>query len=766
MEKKLMSPTPESILAFLKSPAYRPMRIRDLARALQVSHDIYRSFRRLIDEMVEKGELVEMRQSRYAVPDASSFVTGRLHGHQGGFGFVAVDSDSPDVFIPADAIGKALHGDTVLVRLFGRRRGLNPEGSVIRVIERASAPIIGEYQRTGRTGYVIPDDSRVSQQILVLPGGNLTPSPGQKVAIRVTEWPSGQRQPSGPLLEILGYPDDPNVDILALIRSLDLPTEFPGPVEEEANRIPDTIPAELLEGRRDFRETRCITIDPVNARDFDDAVSIEQLADARYRLGVHIADVSAYVPEGSLIDREALFRGTSVYLVDRVIPMLPHRLTNQICSLNPGVDRLTFSVIMDIGPDGEVQDFTLHNSVIRSARRLTYEEAQNWIEKGTPENPDDREIVEDLRVLKELSARLLKRRLSLGSLDFDLPEPFITLDEFGKPIQAGRLERMDSHRLIEECMLLANRTVAGWLLQAGVPGLYRIHEKPSGEKLADLITVLSNFGHALTPADLAQPKQLQEFLESIQDQPDYRVINDLVIRSMKKARYSVENIGHYGLAFKWYTHFTSPIRRYPDLVVHRLVREYCAGTPMLDRIDQLGRFLDKAAESSSRREKLANEAERESVKIKQAEYMEGQIGEEYDGVISGIVPNGAFVELSETLIDGMISVATLHDDYYVFDPDRRQLVGERTHKVMALGFPVRVRVVRANRRLRRIDFELVDTELPVEKNGARGQKSRRLPSDRTGAASGSMRGSAGRKPFLPGKKGSTRHGGRPSRKGR
>lgn len=761
-----MLPTTESILAFLKSPAYRPMRIRDLARSLKISHDTYRSFRRLVDEMVEKGELVELRQSRYAVPDAGSFVTGQLHGHQGGFGFVAVESDSPDIFIPNDAIGKALHGDTVLVRLLGRRRGLNPEGSIIKVIERASAPIIGEYRRTGRTGYVIPDDNRVSQQILVLPGGEFTPLPGQKVVIRVTEWASGQRQPSGPLLEILGYADDPSVDILALIRSLDLPAEFSGPVAEEANRIPDTIPEEWLEGRRDFRETRCITIDPINARDFDDAVSIERLTGARYRLGVHIADVSAYVPEGGLLDREALFRGTSVYLVDRVIPMLPHRLTNQICSLNPHVDRLTFSVIMEIGPDGEVQDFTLHSSVIRSARRLTYEEAQNWIETGTPENPDDRDIVEDLRVLKELSGRLLKRRLASGSLDFDLPEPFIRLDETGKPIEAGRAERMDSHRLIEECMLLANRTVAGWLLEAVGPGLYRIHEKPSGEKLTDLMTILANFGHSLTPADLAQPKQLQEFLASIQDKPEHRVINDLVIRSMKKARYSVENVGHYGLAFKWYTHFTSPIRRYPDLLVHRLLREYTAGTPTIERVDQLGRILDKAAESSSRREKLANEAERESVKIKQAEYMEGRIGEEYDGVISGIVPSGAFVELSETLIDGMVSVATLHDDYYVFDPDRRQLVGDRTRKILALGFPVRVRVVRADRRLRRIDFELVDTELPVEKSESKGQKSRRFQGGRTAPASGLGRSGAGRKPFLPGKKRSTTRGGRASGKRR
>ncbi|MBM3265658.1 MAG: VacB/RNase II family 3'-5' exoribonuclease, partial [candidate division Zixibacteria bacterium] len=544
-----MIPTRDSILVFMRHHTYRPMRIRDLARALRVGHDAYRGFRRLVEEMVAKGELVELRQSRYAAPGAGSFVTGLLHGHQGGFGFVSMDSDDPDVFIPVAAMGKALHGDTVMVRIFGRRRGLNPEGEILRVIERASQPIVGTYYRTGSAGYVVPDDDRITAHVQIAPGEAVAALPGQKVVVRITMWASGQRQPSGEIAEVLGFPYDPNVEMLALIRSYDLPLEFPAPVQEEADRIPDTLSPDLLKNRADYRGWRCFTIDPVNARDFDDAVSIEPLSNGRFRLGVHIADVSACVPEGSLIDREALYRGNSVYLVDRVIPMLPHRLTNRICSLNPGVDRLTLSVLMDIGPDGNVLDYAIHDSVIRSVCRLTYEQAQTWIDGQTPDDPSLQVVAVDLALLKKLSDRLLKKRLSEGSLDFDLPEPLIVLDENGKPVDVRRSDRLHSHRLIEECMLAANRTVAGHLLRTHLPAMYRIHQKPSGEKLTELMSVLAGFGHVLTPADVSHPTHLQRFLESIQDRPDYRVINDLIIRSMQKARYAVDNIGHYGLAF-------------------------------------------------------------------------------------------------------------------------------------------------------------------------------------------------------------------------
>jgi ribonuclease R len=752
-----MSPTRESILAFMQHAAYRPMRIRELARALKVGHDVYRSFRRLVEEMAEKGELVELRQKRYAVPGSGGFVIGQLHGHQGGFGFVSLDEEAPDIYISGEAMGRALHGDTVMVRVFGRRRGLNPEGEIVRVVERGDDPIIGTYQRAGKTSYVVPDDARITQHILIAPAAHPDASPGQKVVVRITDWPAGQRQPAGVITEVLGYPDDPDIEILSLIRTYDLPLQFPVPVEEEATRIPEVIPPSILQGRSDFRGDRCFTIDPPDARDFDDAVSIEPLPGDRYRLGVHIADVGAYVPEGSLIDREALYRGASVYLVDRVIPMLPHRLTNQICSLNPGMDRLTVSVLMEIGPDGQVLDYAIQDSVIRSVRRLTYEEAQVWIEAGNPDDPDTGPVVRDLRLLRALSDRLLKRRLSQGSLDFDLPEPLIVLDENGKPVDARRTERLDSHRLIEECMLIANQTIAGHLLRAEVPALYRIHQKPTGEKLTELFSILINFGYALTPGDVTHPKQLQEFLSSIQDQPDHPVINDLVVRSMQKARYAVDNVGHYGLAFRWYTHFTSPIRRYPDLVVHRLLREYRNGMPSLDRLDHLERFLRKAADISSQREKIADEAERESIKIKQVEFMEDKIGEEFDGVISGIVQSGAFVELTDTLIEGLVPVAMMRNDYYVFDPDRRQLVGERTRQVLRLGARVRVRVVRADRRLRHIDFELVQVADAVR--AARTTRTRtRAPARTRSTATARARPAPkrGRRPPGPGRTGRRR----------
>ena len=707
-----MRPTRDNILAFMRNPDYRPLRIRELAHALKVPHDTYRSFRRLVEDMVKGGDLVELRRKRFALPGAGGFVSGPFHGHQGGYGFVTADSGEPDIYISQENMGRALHGDTVMIRLHGRRRGLNPEGEVVRVLERGQEPIAGTYRREGATGYVIPDDPRITRHIVVSRQDSGDAKNGQKVVVRVTDWETGLRLPRGRITRVLGYPDDPDLEILTLIRSHDLPLDFPDPVLAEADRIPATIPDEWLEGRLDLRSIRCFTIDPPTARDFDDAVSIERQNGGHYRLGVHIADVAAYVLEGSLIDREALYRGTSVYLVDRVIPMLPHRLTNEICSLGPGVDRLTMSVFMDINEAGEVVHYTIHDSVIRSACRLTYEEAQEWIDTGNPDEPETAGIVEDLRQLRDLSVRLLSKRLAQGSLDFDLPEPRILLDQNGTPVDVRKEERLASHRLIEECMLMANRTVAGHLFRQDVPALYRIHEKPGGEKLAALVVLLAGFGHRITPADVAHPKRLQQFLASIQDQPDHIVINDLVIRSMKKAQYAVDNKGHYGLAFDRYTHFTSPIRRYPDLAVHRLIRELCRAAPSLERLDNLDKMLRKTADISSQREKQAEKAERESIKIKQVEFMEGKIGEEYEGVISGVVQSGIFVELEDSLIDGMVHVSNLVDDYYVFDTDRRQLVGERTKRVFRLGSRVRIRVLHADRRLRRIDFELIRVDAP------------------------------------------------------
>ncbi|MBI4553651.1 MAG: ribonuclease R [Candidatus Latescibacteria bacterium] len=692
----------------MRSPEYRPLRIRELARSLAVRNEGYRSFRRLVAEMVEAGEVVELRRKQFALPGSGSFIVGLLHGHQGGFGFVTPDAGEPDVFIGADSMGQALHGDKVLVRLYGRRRGLNPEGEIVRVLERGRAPIVGLYRREGTGGYVIPDDTRITRNILIARRNAKEAQTDQKVVVHVTNWDTSSHLPEGRITEVLGFPDDPGLEILSLIRSYDLPLDFPDPVLDEAERFPASLPHEALVGRVDLRSTRCITIDPVDARDFDDAVSIQRLPNGHYRLGVHIADVGSYVREGSLIDREALYRGTSIYLVDRVIPMLPHRLTNDICSLKPGVDRLTMSVWMEVAPSGEVVRYEIRDSVIRSAYRLTYEEAQEWVETGDPHDAKTGAIVADLRVLLDLSVILRGRRVASGSLDFDLPEPFVLLDPEGKPLDVRRAERLASHRLIEECMLLANQTVAGHLLRLGIPALYRVHARPSPDRLKELQLLLAGFGYTLTARDVAHPKKLQAFLESIKDQPDHVVINDIVLRSLKKAQYAVDNIGHYGLAFDWYTHFTSPIRRYPDLAVHRLLRELQPGLPQPDRQRQVELFFRRAAEIASRREKLAEEVERESVKIKQVEFMEGKIGEVYEGIISGVVQSGLFVELEDSLINGLVHTSTLTDDYYVFDRDRRRLIGERTKRVFRLGDRVRVRVTRADRRLRRIDFELVD----------------------------------------------------------
>ena len=701
-----MRPTRQSILTFMGQAEYRPMRIRDLARALKVRQDAYRNFRRLVVEMVDDGELVELRRKRYGLPGKGGFVTGQVCGHRGGFGFVSVESDDPDVYIAEKAMARALHGDTVMARVLGRRRGLNPEGEIVKVLERSKEPIIGTFHRRGKNRYVLPDDGRIHQNILIDPQDDAGAAPGQKVVVGDTSWSSNQRYPSGKITDVLGYPDDPDLDILSLIRQYDLPLDFSAPVLAEAEQIPETVPDDMIADRLDLRTHRIFTIDPATARDFDDAVSIEQLPDHAYRLGVHIADVSAYVPEGSLIDREANYRGTSVYLVDRVLPMLPHRLTNRICSLNPGVDRLTVSVIMEIKADGEVRSYVIRESIIHSKRRLTYEEAHTLIDTG----PDDDPVVRDLRLLQNLSRMLLEKRLAQGGFDFDLPEPVVVLDKNGKPTDIHLSERLDSHRLVEECMLMANQVVARHLAHQDVPAIYRIHPKPTGEKLTNLLTTLIGFGYTLSPADVTHPKKLQQFLASIQGHDDYRIINTLIVRAMQKAQYAVENIGHYGLAFETYTHFTSPIRRYPDLLIHRLLRIYAAGIPATDQLDQMERSLHKAAAISSRREKISEEAERESIKIKQAEFMEDKVGQEFDGVVSGVISAGVFVELTDTLTDGLIPVAAMEDDYYIFDKDRKQLVGKRTRLVLGLGANVRVRLLRADRRLRQIDFALIKAD--------------------------------------------------------
>ncbi|MBT5872885.1 MAG: ribonuclease R, partial [Candidatus Latescibacteria bacterium] len=701
-----MRPNRDNILALMKTPGYRPLRIRELSRALKVPASYYREFRHLITKMVTGAELVELRRKRYALPGEGSFIIGKMQGHQGGFGFVSVADDKPDLYISRDGMGRALHGDTVMVKLEGRRRGLNPEGKVIKIVERGREPLVGTYQQDAGHGIVIPDDPRVSRNIDIDFDQTRGAQTGQKVVVRVTAWKSGFHNPVGEIKEVLGFPNDPNLEILSLIRSYDLPIDFPDPVLDEVGSIPENIDEALLRGRLDLRSARCFTIDPPLARDFDDAVSIDSTDKGYFRLGVHIADVSAFVPDGSLVDREAMYRGTSVYLVDRVIPMLPHRLTNEICSLNPDEDRLTMSVFMDINGQGEIVHYDIYESVIRSAKRLTYAQAQKWIETDQTKSDSDDYIVQDLRKLSELSRILFKERLSNGSFDFDLPEPIVRLDEEGTPIDVGKEIRLDSNRLIEECMLAANRTVARHLLSLDVPSIYRIHERPKGEKLEDLLSMLTGYGYRLSQADVTQPIRLQKFMTSIENDPEHVVINNLIIRSMQKARYSVDNMGHYGLAFGEYSHFTSPIRRYPDLVVHRLLRETMGSSMGIDRIDQLERSFRKTSDIASRREKLAETVERESVKIKQVEYMESHIDEELDGVISGIVPSGLFVELVDSLIDGLIHVTSLADDYYHFDKERRQLIGERTGTLFRLGQKLKIRVLKADKRLRRIDFSL------------------------------------------------------------
>ncbi|WIF94921.1 ribonuclease R [Caminicella sporogenes] len=702
--------TKEKIIEFMREKAYNPMLDIELAKVFDIQPIEMGIFLSLLDDMEKEGLIIKTKKKRYAVPERINLAVGRLQCTQKGFGFVIPDNmDIDDIFIPASDINGAMHNDRVICRLIRRGGdGKRPEGEIIRILERANKKIVGTFESSRNFGFVVPDDKRINFDIYVPKNEFNGAEDNYKVVVQITRWPEPRRNPEGKVIEVLGHKDDVGTDIVSIIRKYNLPEEFPKKVLKEAESIPDTVSEEEIAKRRDLRGMNIVTIDGADAKDLDDAVSIEKLDNGNYRLGVHIADVTHYVKEGSHLDKEALKRGTSVYLVDRVIPMLPKKLSNGICSLNPKVDRLTLSVFMEIDKKGNVVDHEICESVIKTKERMTYTDVSDILEKNDSKLIKKYDyLVEDFKLMQELAMILKKKKEMRGSIDFDFPEAKIILDENGKPIEIKKAERRIANRIIEEFMIVCNETVAERMYWLKLPFVYRVHEEPDMEKIENFNKFIHNFGYHLKGISTEiHPKTLQELFNKVKGTKEEHIISTIMLRSLKQARYSPENLGHFGLASNYYCHFTSPIRRYPDLQIHRIIKEMLKNELNQNRIARLKNIVANAADRSSERERLAVEAERETDDLKKAEYMSYRIGEEYYGIISGVVSFGIFVELENT-VEGLVRISSLVDDYYIFDEENYLFRGERTNKVFRIGDEVKVKVVNVNIDQREIDFIFV-----------------------------------------------------------
>jgi ribonuclease R len=693
-----------SIIRYLRERAQRPVRLKEIARGLGVDAREYRRLKRLLRQMEEAGEIYRVRRRRYALPDRINLVVGRLQVIRAGHGFVIPEDGSDDVFVASSQLKDAYDGDQVVARIERRRRGRNPEGTIVRVLERARSKVVGVYHRSGRYSYLAPLENALHRDVFIPPKAGGEAGDGFIVVARIVDWGSDHHDPVGEVVEILGRPGEPGVDVLAIIHSHELPAEFRRDALDEAEKLRAEFDAPTaLAGRTDFRGTLTFTIDPADAKDHDDALSIERLASDRWRVGVHIADVSHFVREGSRIDQEARDRGTSVYLVDRVLPMLPEPLSGDLCSLKPDEDRLTLSACLELNSKAELSSVAFTGAVIRSRYALAYEEAQEIIDG---ERAADKDLRESLRMLRDLALRLRDRRQARGGLDFDLPEARVIVNSAGEPPTVQRILRLDTHRLIEEFMILTNESVARAVESRGAPFIYRVHEAPDPDRLERLREFIAGLGLKLARDADRTPRALQRLLATVEGRPEEPVVSTLVLRSMKQARYSAEQAGHFGLGSRAYSHFTSPIRRYPDLVAHRIVR--LALLEKREVPEELAGQLGAMARHSSAKERQAMEAERESVELKKMEYLEGHLGDVFDGTISGVTSYGMFVLLDDVLAEGLVHVSQLEDDYYHFLEEQYALVGELKRRRFRLGDRVRVQAIKVNRELRELDLGLYE----------------------------------------------------------
>ncbi|MCY9111003.1 ribonuclease R [Bacillus atrophaeus] len=701
----------DKLLSFMKEEAYKPLTVQELEEMMNITDaDEYKELVKALVALEEKGLVVRTRSDRYGLPEKMNLIKGKLSAHAKGFGFLLPEDTSlSDVFIPPTELNTAMNGDIVMVRLNSQSSGSRQEGTVIRILERSIQRVVGTYTETKSFGFVIPDDKKITSDIFIPKHANHGAVEGHKVVVTLTSYPEGRMSAEGEVTEILGHKNDPGIDILSIIHKHSLPGEFPGEAMEQANNTPDTIDEKDLKDRRDLRDQMIVTIDGADAKDLDDAVTVTKLENGNYKLGVHIADVSHYVTENSPIDKEALERGTSVYLVDRVIPMIPHRLSNGICSLNPKVDRLTLSCEMTINQQGQVVEHEIFQSVIKTTERMTYSDVKKILVDDDEELKTKYEqLVPMFKDMEKLAEILRGKRMERGAVDFDFKEAKVLVDEDGAAKDVVIRERSVAEKLIEEFMLVANETVAEHFHWMNVPFIYRIHEEPNAEKLQKFLEFVTTFGYVVKgTAGNIHPRALQSILDAVRDRPEETVVSTVMLRSMKQAKYDPESLGHFGLSTEFYTHFTSPIRRYPDLIVHRLIRTYLIN----GKVDEATREkwaerLPEIADHTSTMERRAVDAERETDDLKKAEFMLDKIGEEFDGMISSVTNFGMFVELPNT-IEGLIHVSFMTDDYYRFDEQHFAMIGERTGNVYRIGDEITVKVVDVNKEERNIDFEIV-----------------------------------------------------------
>lgn len=710
----------DQILEYIKANSTRPYSVQELEEALELENaDEFKKMVIALNELELEGDLVRTRKNRFGLPDKMNLVKGTIQMHAKGFAFlIPEDENETDVYIHANDMGSAMNKDKVLVRLEKKdSESARPEGKVIRILERAVVTVVGTFEDNRSFGFVIADDKRIPNDIFIAKGHTHGAVDGHKVLARITKYPEGRKSAEGEVIQILGHKNDPGIDILSIIYKHGIPIDFPEDVLEQANEVPEEIHPDELQGRKDLRDEVIVTIDGADAKDLDDAVSVKRLENGNYRLGVYIADVSHYIKEGTPLDKEAFERGTSVYLVDRVIPMIPHRLSNGICSLNPRVDRLTLGCQMEIDSSGQVVQHEIFQSVINSNERMTYSDVNKiLVDKDETLRQKYESLVPMFENMEKLAAILRKKRFGRGAIDFDFKEAKVLVDQKGRPTDVVIRERSVGERLIEEFMLAANETIAEHFHWMDVPFIHRIHEDPDEGKLEKFFEFLAGLGISVKgTANEVHPQQLQKVLDSIKDEPEEMIVSKLMLRSMQQAKYSPQSVGHFGLATDFYTHFTSPIRRYPDLIVHRLIRTYLIDNKIDGKtLKHWKESMPEIARHTSEMERRAVDAERDTDNMKKAEFMKDKIGETFTGIISSVTNFGMFVELENT-VEGLVHVSYLTDDYYHYDERSQAMIGERTANVFRVGDEVDIKVADVNLDEYTVDFELASLAAPRRK---------------------------------------------------
>ena len=709
LEKEILKQKKQMVYEYMTSKGYRPVKFKEMAGILQVPKDQRPDLREVLESLMAEGKIMIDVKGKFKVSKAS-LMTGTFSGTLKGYGFVTLEEGTEDIFIPENATKGAFHNDRVQIEILEAVTGKRREGRVVNILERGTDTVVGTFAKSKNFGFVVADNQKFGKDIYIPKDKTKGAVTGHKVVVQIIDYGTKDKNPEGKVIEILGHINDPGVDIMSIVRAYGLPEEFPDGVMHQVEKIPQEIDTADLAGRVDIRSWQMVTIDGEDAKDLDDAITLTKEGNL-YKLGVHIADVSHYVTEKSPLDEEAVKRGTSVYLVDRVIPMLPHALSNGICSLNAGVDRLALSCFMDIDGNGTVVGHRIAETVVKVTRRMSYTSVKKILEDHDEEECREYEpLIPMFELMAELADILREKRRKRGSIDFDFPESKITLDKKGKPIDIKPYERNKATKIIEDFMLICNETIAEDYFWQELPFVYRTHEYPDNEKIQKLGIFINNFGYSIKIGqDEIHPKELQKLMEKIEDTPEEALISRLTLRSMKQAKYTVSNEGHFGLATKYYCHFTSPIRRYPDLQIHRIIKENIKNGIGERRVKHYDKILPVIAMQSSNMERRADEAEREVEKLKKAEYMQQFIGREFEGVISGITTWGLYVELPNT-VEGMIRVTSLKDDYYFYDEEHYIMVGEHTKKTYKLGEKITVIVSAVDKLTRTIDFELAEEE--------------------------------------------------------